>query len=249
MTSLSPATREIVLSLADDELLTGHRHSEWLGIAPFLEEDLAYASIAQDELGHARVLLALVTEDVDRLAYGRPAEDYRSCWLVEASLEEWSDALGRHFLYDLAESVRWSALLDSSHRPLAEVAAKALREEEYHRRHALSLMERMLTGTDESRARLTASLGHLYPLARNIFEPTRRDAEAVEAGVIAAPASALESEWQDDLSRVLGAWGTELDWSVEPRGGGGRLGVRSDEFAAAHTKMTAVSSLDPGAEW
>ena len=53
----------------------GQQHTEWIGVAPFLEEDLAFCSIAQDELGHAAMLYELLAEDggVDRLAFGRPA--------------------------------------------------------------------------------------------------------------------------------------------------------------------------------
>ena len=40
-------------ALGDDELVLGHRHSEWTGFAPHIEEDVAFSSIAQDEIGHA----------------------------------------------------------------------------------------------------------------------------------------------------------------------------------------------------
>ncbi|HYU57528.1 MAG TPA: Phenylacetic acid catabolic protein, partial [Actinomycetota bacterium] len=46
----------LLLALADDELIIGHRHSEWTGWAPHIEEDLAFSSIAQDEMAHARLL-------------------------------------------------------------------------------------------------------------------------------------------------------------------------------------------------
>ena len=48
-----------LLELADDELILGWRDSEWTGIAPFLEEDVAFSSIAQNEIGHARALYEL----------------------------------------------------------------------------------------------------------------------------------------------------------------------------------------------
>ena len=51
-----PALAEFVLSMADDEFVIGFSDSEWTGIAPILEEDVAMSSIAQDELGHARAL-------------------------------------------------------------------------------------------------------------------------------------------------------------------------------------------------
>ena len=101
MTTLGPAERAVLLAFADDEHLMGQRHTEWIGVAPFLEEDLAFASIGQDELGHAAMLYELVISDlsgetpsaqsVDALAFRREPDDYRSCWLVEAPCTEWAD--------------------------------------------------------------------------------------------------------------------------------------------------------------
>ena len=48
------ALAELILSAADDEFVIGFWDSEWTGIAPMLEEDVATSSIAQDEIGHAR---------------------------------------------------------------------------------------------------------------------------------------------------------------------------------------------------
>ena len=72
-----------LLALADDELILGWRNSEWTGIAPFLEEDVAFSSIAQTEIGHARAwyeLAARLTErgrvDADTLAFDRDPGEY-----------------------------------------------------------------------------------------------------------------------------------------------------------------------------
>jgi 1,2-phenylacetyl-CoA epoxidase catalytic subunit len=58
-----------LLGLADDELILGWRDSEWTGIAPMLEEDVAFSSIAQNEIGHARAVYELLSEDADALAF------------------------------------------------------------------------------------------------------------------------------------------------------------------------------------
>ena len=107
---LGAGAREHLLAFADDEHLMGQQHAEWIGVAPFLEEDLAFCSIAQDELGHAATLYELLGADVDVLAFGRPAAAYRSCHLVERPCADWADALVRHWLYDAAEDLRWDAL-------------------------------------------------------------------------------------------------------------------------------------------
>ena len=81
--SLTPAAREYLLALADDEHMIGARHTNWIGLGPFLEEDLAFCSIAQDELGHAIGLYELLLDDagtdrtqLDAFALQRAPSDY-----------------------------------------------------------------------------------------------------------------------------------------------------------------------------
>ena len=244
--SLSPAVRELILAFADDELVMGHRHSEWLGVAPFLEEDLAFASIAQDELGHARALYGLLTEDIDGLAFGRPPEGFRSCWLAELPGRPWEDALVRHILYDAAERLRWEALTFSSVPGLPGIADKALREEEYHRRHADSILERMLAGTEESQERVVAALARSIPFAGGLFEPTFGEAEAVLEGITTAGAMDLIGPWQDEVQALFEA--VPADWSLLG-GEGGRQGIRSSYFDELFGVMTDVLASDPDASW
>jgi ring-1,2-phenylacetyl-CoA epoxidase subunit PaaC len=74
------ALAEALLALADDELILGHRASEWCGHAPLLEEDIAFANLALDEIGHANLWYTRVAElrgeDAntypDQLVYFRP---------------------------------------------------------------------------------------------------------------------------------------------------------------------------------
>ncbi len=246
---MSDALREYVLAFADDELVMGHRHSEWLGIAPFLEEDLAYASIAQDELGHARALYGLLGDEVDVLAFRRPPGEYRSCRLVELPCVEWESSLARHFLYDLAERVRWESLATSSHPALAGIAAKAAREEEYHARHVTAMVRRMLTGTDESRRRVLAALEELAPVARGLFEPAPGAGSLVADGVVGRGPAEEESAWRLGVSGELAAAGAAVDFEGPGDPGAGRRGVRSEHFADLFATMTSVLALDPEAAW
>jgi ring-1,2-phenylacetyl-CoA epoxidase subunit PaaC len=246
--TLDAAVAEILLALADDELFMGHRHSEWLGVAPFLEEDLAHASIAQDELGHARALYGLLTDDVDALTFERGPDEYRSAWLVELPCRDWEEALARHFFYDLAEQVRWQSVRSAGVPGATDVAAKALREEEYHVAHAVPLIARLLAGTTESRSRVEGALSLLYPYALGLFEPTSGEDQAVsEAGLTAA--ADLETQWVALVRTHLEGSGVTLMWDGPALGRGGRAGVRSEHFAEMHANMTAVYAIDPAASW
>ena len=228
---------ERVLALADDELLMGHHHSEWICVAPLLEEDLAFCSIGQDELGHAHALYRWLAggeeSGIDRWALRRPSAGYRSAWLTERPTPEWSEALVRHWLYDTAEGIRWTAFLEAPDDELRGIAALALREEAYHRRHGDVLVERLLTGTDESRGHIAAALETLSPLAAGLFEG---DDDGYRTFVAQCDA-------------LLNRYDVTVVWPVAPPTGQGRAGVRSEHFAALHQRLNTVLDLDPEAAW
>jgi ring-1,2-phenylacetyl-CoA epoxidase subunit PaaC len=152
-----------LLEIADDELILGWRDSEWTGIAPMLEEDVAFSSIAQNEIGHARALYELVARErgttADELAFDRSPEEYRCARLVELRLPEWERTIARHFLYEEADAKRLERLKNSDDPEIAGVAAKIDREEVYHRMHAHMWHDRL---RDEPR--YTAALEELRPL-------------------------------------------------------------------------------------
>src|SRR6266550_4420943 len=133
------ALAQLLLGIADDEFVIGFWDSEWTGIAPMLEEDVATSSISQDEIGHARALYEMLAEltgqDADEIAFGRQPEDYRHAALMNHSRTDWAFTVARRYLYETADAVRLEALARSSYEPLAQLAAKMRREERYHLMH------------------------------------------------------------------------------------------------------------------
>ncbi len=168
---------DLLLELADDELLLGWRNSEWTGIAPFLEEDVAFSSIAQNEIGHARALYELAARelgtDADALAFDRPPEEYRSAPLVELRRLEWARTIARHWLYETADAIRLEALVASDDPEIAGIAAKIGREEVYHRIHAEMWIDRLLA-SDEARPRLDEAIAELWPYALGVLDDELR---------------------------------------------------------------------------
>jgi ring-1,2-phenylacetyl-CoA epoxidase subunit PaaC len=153
-----------LLQIADDELVLGWRNSEWTGIAPFLEEDVAFSSIAQNEIGHARALYELAARDLgttaDELAFDRQPGEYRHSRLVELRLvPDWARTIARHVLYEEADAKRLAELKASDDPELAGLAAKIDREEAYHRMHAEMWRERL-----QDEPRFTGALEKLRPL-------------------------------------------------------------------------------------
>jgi ring-1,2-phenylacetyl-CoA epoxidase subunit PaaC len=169
-----------LLEIADDELVLGWRNSEWTGIAPFLEEDVAFSSIAQNEIGHARALYELAARDfgmtADEIAFDRKPEEYRCSQFVELRLvPDWARTIARHYLYEVADAKRIEALKASSDPELAGLAAKIDREEVYHRMHAQMWHDRL-----KDEPRFVAALEELEPLVEQRGEHLPEFAELWE---------------------------------------------------------------------
>jgi ring-1,2-phenylacetyl-CoA epoxidase subunit PaaC len=155
--------QQLLLQIADDELILGWRDSEWTGIAPLLEEDVAFSSIAQNEIGHARALYELVAQErgttADELAFDRTPDEYRCSRLVELRLLDWEKTIARHYLYEEADAARLERLKQSDDPEVAGLAAKIDREEAYHRMHAQMWFDRL-----KQQERFAAALDQLRPL-------------------------------------------------------------------------------------
>jgi ring-1,2-phenylacetyl-CoA epoxidase subunit PaaC len=174
-----PGPRDLdrLLELADDELILGWRDSEWTGVAPFLEEDVAFSSISQNEIGHARALYELVARELgttaDELALDRQPEEYRCAPLVELRRLEWARTIARHWLYETADEIRIEALKASDDAEVAGLAAKIDREEAYHRMHAEMWIDRLLA-TAEGTQKLREAVEELWPYALGVLDEELR---------------------------------------------------------------------------
>ena len=176
-----------LLSLADDELIIGWRDSEWTGIAPLLEEDVAFSSIAQNEIGHARALYELLSDDADALAFDRAPDDYRCAPFVELKLLDWAHAIARRWLYEVADEIRISALKES-----LPLAAKIDREETYHRMHAEMWHERL-----RDAPQFREAVEELWPYALGML-PSGEQRDALVSRVGLAQVEAVERGMHTD---------------------------------------------------
>ncbi|HEX3255020.1 MAG TPA: 1,2-phenylacetyl-CoA epoxidase subunit PaaC [Gaiellaceae bacterium] len=190
-----------LLRLADDELILGWRNSEWTGIAPFLEEDVAFSSIAQTEIGHARAWYELAAKelgtDADALAFDRQPEDYLCAPLVELRLvDDWARTITRHWLYESADAIRIDALKASDDPDVAGLAEKIEREEAYHRMHAAMWEERL-----REDARFREAVDELWPYALGVLSEEQRSllCEAVDREEVVA----IEQGEHNDLRPLL----------------------------------------------
>jgi len=199
-------------ALGDDELILAHRGSEWAGHAPILEEDIAFANLALDELGHAstwyRLAAELLNEDPERhpdaLVFARPAPDFRNVRMVELPNGDWAFSMLRQYLFDASEQIRLSALKSSQYPGLAQAAAKIRTEELYHLRHTSAWVRRLGLGTQQSNRKMQAALDLLYPDALQLFAESASELELAQAGFVPQPNGLLVS-WNSYVRQDLTA--------------------------------------------
>ena len=254
---LVPATRNalslLLLAMADDEFVIGFSDSEWTGIAPMLEEDVAMSSLAQDELGHAQALYRLLAEltddgrDADAWAYDRPPEGYFHARLLEHPRGDWADTIARRWLYDTADAVRLEALADSSYEPLRDLVGKVRREERYHLMHVGAWLERLAATPGEPRQRLLDALRRLAPDAATVLAPLPDELSLVMAGIIDTTGEQLDARWRVSIAPTL----DQLDLPSPPAlADVARARTdHSDAFRWLHGEFTAVRRTDRSAAW
>lgn len=247
------ALKELLYKMADDQLILGHRNSEWTGFGPLLEEDIAFSSMAQDKIGHSLAIYHMLNElgepDPDTVAFTRNATDFKNCQLVELPNGEYDFSIIRHFLFDTAEALRFEMLSRSSYQPLAELAVKIKGELRYHTLHANYWVKKLGTATEESKARMQQSLNTLLPYAVGIFELSEFEEQLIKENIFAGEVE-LKVRWKDKVKEIIS--GTSLflsDWATIKPIEGGRRGVHTEYLQPLLNEMGEVFRTDPTAEW
>lgn len=230
----------LLLALADDELILGHRHSEWTGWAPHLEEDLAFSSIAQDEMAHARLLYELAEplagRDPDALALGREPADYRHAVICERSNRDWGYTLARHWLYDEADDVRTAALEGTSWKELREALGVIRLEERYHLEHARAWLTRLAEGGAEARQRLAEGLEAAVPEAMALFETLPDEKTLLADGTMPRSSEDLLATWLERIGADLEA--VSLDYVLTKHASLGEFVPTSSGEVEGRTELT-----------
>ena len=261
LSALSPEVRRALghklLAMADDELILAHRDSEWCGHAPILEEDIAFANIAQDELGHAGLwydlLQALDGSDPDRLVYFRPVDAFRNARMLELPKGDWAFSMLRQYLFDSYELIALQALCRSTLPSLAQPAEKARHEEVYHLRHTQTWVQRLGLGTDESNRRMQEALDALAPRTVQLFLPLEGEEILAQTGIVPL-ASDLERRWGELVLPFLEAAHLRIDHMLA-HDGQSQSGVpeardvHTPHLQALLEELQSVARLYPEASW
>ncbi|HEX6874450.1 MAG TPA: 1,2-phenylacetyl-CoA epoxidase subunit PaaC [Nocardioidaceae bacterium] len=254
------AERELVLAhvryllaLADDTLVASQRLGEWIASAPELEEDVALANIGLDLLGQARALLTHAGgregrgRDEDELAYFRDERDFLNVQLVERDNGDFAVTMARLLLLATYLHELWTALLTSTDETLAAIAAKAVKEADYHVDHARMWVLRLGGGTEESHRRMQAGLDAEWPYAEELFDDSHIAPVVLETGIAVDPAT-LREPWLRRVEAVVDQATLTLPDS-RPAVTGGRRGIHTEQMGYLLAEMQHLARSHPGASW
>lgn len=251
---MSNTVKDLLYKMADDALIIGHRNSEWTGIGPMLEEDLAFSSMAQDKIGHAQALYKILHEvlgepEPDKLGFMRTEKEFKCCQLVELPIGEYDFSIVRQFLFDHAELLRYEMLSQSSFQPLAQLAKKVKGEIKYHVLHADTFVKQLASGTEESKARMQSSLNYAWHYALGIFETSEFEGDLIAQNIFPGEEE-LKERWLRKISTIIESAGLKVPATDETKiVYGGRKGFHSEYLKPLLHEMTEVVRLDLNAEW
>ena len=247
------ALKELLYKMADDQLIIGHRNSEWTGLGPILEEDIAFSSMAQDKIGQSEHLYNLLHQlgeaDADTVAFTRNSNQFHSSKFVELPIGDYSFSLIRHFLFDFAEYLRFESLRSSAYEPLAQVAKKFFGEIKYHTMHANTWVNQLGKGNEESHHKMQESLNIAWNYALGIFEPGPAEHTLIDEHIFIGEEN-LKKRWVDTVTPLLKNSGLTIPSSDNWKPiYGGRTGEHTEHLQPLLEEMTEVYSIDPSADW
>ena len=247
------ARAEYVLRLADTSLILAQRLGEWVGHAPALEEDLGLGNLALDFLGQARLLLTLAgrldgsNRSEDELAFFRDGPAFRNFTLAEQPNGDFAHSMVRQYFIDAWQVPMFEALSAGADAELAAIAAKSLKEAQYHRRFSSHWLVRLGDGTPESHARAQAAVDALIRFTPEMFTPDDVDRCNLEAGV-GADLAAVQAAWTADAHRVM-AEATLVLPEAPPGAPVGKRGEHSESLGYILTDLQFMQRTYPGASW
>ncbi|KHL05649.1 1,2-phenylacetyl-CoA epoxidase subunit PaaC [Sinomonas humi] len=240
---------QYALRLGDDSLILAQRLGHWISRGPEIEEDIALGNIALDLLGHARSFLTYAGhawgKTEDDLAYWREEDEFRSAWIFEQPNGDFGVTIARQLVVAIYQRLLYSRLVESADSTIAAIAAKALKEVDYHRDHAIQWTLRLGDGTDESHRRMQAAIELMWPYVDELFDDDELTERVGDAGV---RPSTLRGEFDAEIRAVLDEATLALP-AVPRASGGGRRGEHTEHLGYLLAEMQVLARKHPGATW
>lgn len=237
--------------LADDSLMLAQRLGWWISRGPEMEEDIALGNIALDLLGHARFFYSYAGtawgKTENDLAYFRPEEDFRSAAIAEQENGDFAQTIARHLIISYYLFGLYTKLESSQDQMLASIAAKAVKELEYHVDHANQWVLRLGDGTEESHRRMQDGLNYMWPYISELFEDLPLHENLTAQGIAVLP-SELRAEFDPRVAAVIEAATLTIP-DVPQAVSGRRTGKFSEHRGHILAEMQSLARQHPGATW
>ena len=256
--AVDDAVATYALGLGDDALVLAHRLGEWIANAPELEEDVALGNIGLDQLGHARNFLTFAGsawgKSEDDLAYFRGESEFRNRQLFEQPNGDFAQTIARQLIASAYFVALYRALSASSDPTLAAIAAKAVKEVDYHLDHSVQWLTRLGLGTEESHRRMQRGLDAMWGFADELFrsdpaiDELNERARSAGASEIAVDPATLRASFDALVPRLIVESGLDVP-STPPARGGGRHGDHSESLGPMLAEMQVLARAHPGASW
>jgi ring-1,2-phenylacetyl-CoA epoxidase subunit PaaC len=197
------AVAALVAQLADNKLFLGRRYAEWCTGAPTLEAAVAAASMAQDEIGHARSFYPLLQDLAGPSSETEPETrtQFTNVEILNAPFESWTDFVAANFLLDTALTVVLEAARASSLEPLGQRARRIIGEEQLHWLHGEGWTRRLAAWDPGLADALIASLAKAALYCHQILSAATP--ELVEMAVLDAGAATLRARFGDRVGPIL----------------------------------------------
>lgn len=245
---------EIMLRLADDRLIHGHRLSEWTGHGPELEEDLALANMALDVIGHAAALYEYAAEiegkeDEDYYAYFRDDIDFKNVAMIELPKGDFAFTMARQFLFSAYSYYLYQKLIETvDDEQFNGMLRKHFKEIKYHLRHSREWVLRLGDGTEESHQRIQDAFNEIWMYTGELFDLDETDQIAIIENLF-VEVDSFKDEWRSLVDDVLEEATLEVPDDDQYMFSGSRQGRHTEHLGRLLSEMQFLRRSYPNAEW
>lgn len=253
---------ELLYQLADDDFILSFRGSEWLGLAPHIEEDVAFSSINQNMMGHAFMYYQLLEDlgegSADFLAHGRPAKERKNAIILEevngsgTYLHEpkfdWAFTVVRHYFYDCYKKIKLEAMKHSSYEPLAHAAVNISKEQIYHLMHWDTWFKQLVQAGGEAKTRMVMAIDKVW----NDFDGVcsfGSSYEKIEQFKLVAGEKELRNQFVEYMNHLFESIGLSTRSAPRMKRGNGRNGEHTEDLENALETLSEVYRTDTEAVW
>lgn len=242
------------LRMGDTHNVLSHRMAEWCSNAHILEEDIAMTNISLDHIGAASAWLTYAGKiegkgrTEDDLTFFRDERAYYNMLIAELPNGNFADTIARNFMFDVFAKLYYSQLVNSADETIAGIAAKVLKEANYHVKHSSQWMIRLGDGTVESKQKIQDAINEVWRFTGNMFEMDSTDQTLADAGV-GVDASALREEWFKLVAEVIEQATLVMPSADEFMMTGSKTGMHTEALGHMLAEMQFLPRAYPTAKW